>query len=110
MSDEFPELDNAAWNTAHDSAAAHGFQGLTKALHLTVVAISNTRSQIGTQVSYLKHQIEILNSRLDDFNKSSELLTQKALNLTKWIMIAAIVSSLATAILAVGVIINWFHH
>jgi hypothetical protein len=109
MSDEFPELDNEAWDRAHQGASAHGLQGLTRALHLTVVAISNTRSQIGGQVGYLKSEIKTLNARLEEFNKSSELLTRKAINLTKWIMIATIVSSLATAVLAIDVIIKWLH-
>jgi len=109
MSNEFPELDDAAWQRAHEGASAHGLQGLTRALHLTVIAIANTRSQIGGQISYLKQQIEILNSRLDEFNKSSALLTTKAINLTKWIMIATVISSIATAILAIDVIIRWLH-
>ncbi|MDE1970243.1 MAG: hypothetical protein KGI50_01570 [Patescibacteria group bacterium] len=104
----FPELDNEAWDRAHESAAAHGLQGLTRALHLTVNSIANARSQIGGGISHLKGQIEVLNSKLDEFNKSSEQLTQKALSLTKWIMWATIVSAIATLILAFDIVFRWF--
>ncbi len=103
----FPELDSEQWKQIHDSASSHGLQGLTKALHLTTVGISNTRSQVGTQIGYLNGEIRTLNTRLDEFNKSSEKLSSKAISLTKWIMIATVISSIATLVLAIDVILKW---
>ena len=105
----FPELEKSEWDLAHDSATPNGMKGLTRAMQLMTTGIANTRSQIGTQVGYLTKRIEELNSRLDQFNKSSESLTEKALSLTKWIMIATAVSAGATAILAIDIILRWFH-
>ena len=110
MNNEFPELNNEEWQTAIDSSTAQGLQGLVRALRLTTVGISNTRSQIGTNVGRLKDQIESLNSNIKEFNESSGKLTEKAIDLTKWIMIATIVSSVATLILAVDVILKWVSH
>jgi hypothetical protein len=103
----FPELDSEQWKTAHESASPHGLQGLTRALHLTTTAIANTRSEIGTHVFNLKNEIKTLNSKLEEFNNSSANLTQKAIRLTKWIMVATIVSALAMAILAIDIVVKW---
>ena len=107
-SNPFPELEKSEWDTAHESATPSGMKGLTRAMQLMTTGIANTRSQIGTQVGYLNKRIGDLNSRLDQFNKSSELLTEKALGLTKWIMIATVISAGATAILAIDILIRWF--
>lgn len=105
--DPFPELNTSEWDAAHENAASYGTKGLTKAMHLMTVGIANARSQIGSHLSYLKKEINTLNSRLDEFNKSSESLTKKAIGLTRWIMIAAVVSATATVILAIDIVIRW---
>lgn len=109
MSELIPELNPEQWREAHTYGSAPNYTvGVTKAMELMTKGITNARLQIGGNITHLTQHLEKLNTNLENFNKSSGGLTEKALKLTWWIMGATVISAIATLILAVDVIVHWF--